>query len=171
MELKKLYRILDANFNRAREGMRVLEEVIRFGAGSVRLQRSLKSSRHALSDVLKNYAVNPRTLLKSRDVRRDVGKRSSRLEETRIDLADIFIANIQRVKESLRALEEFSKLTDRPASRRIKEIRFRLYELEKKAIFELEALRDNLPGTSKRAGSVHARRVGNPRRRRRTPAP
>ena len=148
MTNKKLYRILDANFNRAREGLRVAEEIVRFAMDSSVLQKGFKTCRHQVQRVLEEYAVGARKLLSSRDSQGDIGRAPSALEERRADLAAVFLANVQRVKESLRALEEFSKLVDPKASRLLKEIRFRVYVLEKRALPKLDALRHHLSGSS-----------------------
>lgn len=154
---KKLYRILDANFNRAREALRVSEEIVRFGMDSGVLQKAFKRCRHGVSGVFKRFSVGARELVASRRSGSDVGRGPSRLERSRKDLADVFLANTQRAKESLRALEEFSKLVDEAASKKLKEIRFRVYTLEKRALPKLEALRDHL---SRKAGKPAARRRG-----------
>ena len=160
----RLYRILDANFNRSREGLRVAEEVVRFAVDSAALQKSFKRCRHDIQRVLEGFAISPRELVRSREARGDVGRKPSFLEDRRRDLASVFLANVQRVKESLRALEEFSKLIDPKASRCLKEIRFRVYVLEKRALPKMESLRDHLsrkllkPGQRGAGGSRPARR-------------
>lgn len=79
--------------------------------------------------------------MKSRDVKRDVGKKTAYRESKRKDIADVFYANIERVKESLRVLEEVSKLLDKKISQHFKKIRFRVYELEKKARFGTDRMK------------------------------
>ncbi len=165
---RKLYRILDANLNRAREGLRVSEEIVRFAMDSAPLQKGFKKCRHALKGALERLGASE--LVKSRESGRDVGKGPSRLERSRKDLEGVFMANVQRVKESLRALEEFSKLVDVKASAAFKETRFRVYQLEKRTLPKLEALRDHVSGAIGRARSVVGRRSGGARRRKRRPA-
>ena len=58
----------------------------------------------------------------------------SKSEMSRITCSDIFSANIQRAKESLRALEEFFKLIDKKDSAKFTGLRFKVYEIEKKAL-------------------------------------
>jgi len=53
---------------------------------------------------------------------------------------DIFFANIQRVKESIRVLEEFSKLTNIKSSLKFKRARYKIYAIEKKAAGRISAL-------------------------------
>lgn len=132
---KELYRIIDANFNRSREGLRVCEEVARFVWNSPALTKDLKNVRHSISSVLKDTPATARILNDARDSVNDVGRCAcSKSEMSRITYSDIFGANIQRVKESLRVLEEFFKLIDKKNSARFTDLRFKVYEIEKKAI-------------------------------------
>ncbi len=91
-----------------------------------------KSSNRNSTDMFVEY----------RNVKKDVG-RAVRLqaEMKRCDWRDIFTANIERVKESLRVLEEFFKLVDRKASDRFTILRFKVYDIEKKAIERIESYR------------------------------
>ncbi|MBI5123870.1 MAG: thiamine-phosphate pyrophosphorylase [Candidatus Omnitrophica bacterium] len=132
---KEIFRIIDANFNRSREGLRVCEEVSRFIWNSPPLTRELKSVRHSVSSIIKNTPATSKILLYSRDVDADVG-RPMRLksEMARPGYSDIFTANIQRAKESLRVLEEFFKLIDKKSSAKFTRLRFKVYGIEKKAL-------------------------------------
>jgi hypothetical protein len=138
---KKIYRIIDANFNRSREGLRVCEDISRFILNSSAISRELKAVRHGVSAIIKSSPATATILLESRDAAKDVG-RSFRLktEVKRCGYADIFIASIQRVKESLRVLEEFFKLIDIELAVKLSELRFRAYEIEKKAAKRLSSV-------------------------------
>lgn len=126
-------RIIDANINRAKEGLRVCEEVIRFIVRDKALTSRFKDIRHKLEGFTGAYRRDPR-LLRERESRSDVGRAIPSVTEMRRDgWKDIFSANLQRVKESIRVLEEFSKLDDRRRARGLKELRYTVYELEKKA--------------------------------------
>jgi thiamine-phosphate pyrophosphorylase len=132
-ELHGIYRIIDANINRAKEGFRVCEEVLRFIVCDRTLTSRIKELRHALDAIIADYRADPR-LLNERDSRYDVGRTiPSKSELLRRDWRDVFAANLQRVKESVRVLEEFSKLTDIRAAQKLKSVRYRVYELEKQA--------------------------------------
>ena len=132
---KDILRVIDANFNRSREGLRVCEEVARFIWNSPVLTSKLKSVRHGITEILKDAPVSSKILFETRDVRSDVGRREpKRSEMERVDYSDIFCANIERTKESLRVLEEFFKLIDRGGSAKFTKLRFRVYEIEKKAL-------------------------------------
>jgi len=124
-------RIIDANINRAKEGLRVCEEITRFIIGSPGLTASLKDTRHALKTASQKL-LPVSDLLKERDIRQDVGRNIYGTELKRKDYRDIFFANIQRVKESVRVLEEFAKLKDKNTAIVFKKIRYRLYESEKR---------------------------------------
>ena len=128
---KELYRIIDANFNRSKEGLRVCEDMARFVWDDKMLSAAFKKIRHDL-----NGAVEPLGLLKVlsfRDIQKDVGKATTASELKRSALNDIFWANSQRVKESLRVLEEVTKLLDVQTSQSIKDLRYKVYAIEQKA--------------------------------------
>lgn len=162
MSARPLERILDANFNRAREGLRVCEELCRFVLDEPSLTRRLKAVRHRLGDELRRRVFDPAQLARARDSRADVGRGYDKLESRRDDLASVFIANIERVKESLRVLEEISKTVDARAPARFKSMRFAVYAIEKTGLRQLEALRDH-DGTG-RAGRGGSRTSGGRRR-------
>lgn len=137
VELHGVYRIIDANINRAKEGLRVCEEVLRFIVCDRELTSRFKDARHTLDAVIAQYRADPR-LLRERGSRTDVGRTiPSESELHRGDCRDIFFANLQRVKESVRVLEEFSKLIDIRCARRLKSLRYVVYELEKQSARKL----------------------------------
>jgi thiamine-phosphate pyrophosphorylase len=140
---RKIRRIIDANFNRSGEGLRVCEEVMRFVLNSGRLTAELKEIRHAVARIKKESFVRTMDLVESRDAANDVGKcLAARDAAGRSDCADIFKANLERAKESLRVLEEFFKLFDRKSSARFESLRFKLYDIEKKAYKKIESIRN-----------------------------
>ena len=126
---RKLYRILDANFNRAREGLRVCEDLKRFADPHPRTAESLKRLRHAISKL--TAAFDRKAMLKARDSRGDLGRRPHPLEMNRKNCEDIYGANLQRSKEALRVLEEVLKVISPSQSKTVKSMRFKLYEIEK----------------------------------------
>ena len=102
----QLDRILDANFNRAAEALRVVEEIARFSCGDAHLTRQLKQLRHQLSQLFE--PLQPR-LVRARDTSSDVGRTiSTPTEMSRRDLAAVAAANFDRLGQSLRTLEEFA---------------------------------------------------------------
>lgn len=131
----KIHRLIDANANRLREGLRVLEDISRFIIEDKHLSREYKKARHEITGCLdKNSALATLRLIKERQVKTDVGKKTIVTELKRKNVADIFFANSQRVKESTRVLEEFFKLRNKNKSARLKVLRYKIYNLEKRAI-------------------------------------
>jgi thiamine-phosphate pyrophosphorylase len=112
-----IYRVIDANLNRAKEGLRVCEEITRFILDDSKLTSNFKNLRHKINSHIKG--LDNFSLLS---------------EVKRSGFKDIFSANIQRVKEAVRVLEEFTKLDDVDIALDLKQIRYDIYELEKKVI-------------------------------------
>ncbi len=126
----ELYRILDAAANRAREGLRVLEDYARFGANDRHLAERLKQTRHELAESLQ--ILPPEWLLACRDTQGDVGTAiETRREYVRHDLQDVLTAACKRAQEALRTLEEYGKVVSGSVSRRFEQLRYRVYTLEK----------------------------------------
>lgn len=129
---KSVNRIIDANINRAKEGLRVCEDITRFILDSRQFTLKFKKIRHKLSAL--SATLGPKALLlKERCSVKDVGRLIKANELKRKGVRDIFFANIQRVKESIRVLEEFSKLINIKAALGFKEIRYKIYDIEKQA--------------------------------------
>ncbi len=124
-------RIIDANINRLKEGLRVSEEITRFYLSNYKFTSELKNLRHKIDALAKGLPVTIK-LVKQRDASKDVGRNIYVNELKRKNIQDIFFANMQRVKESVRVLEEFSKLININTAVGFKKIRYRIYELEKK---------------------------------------
>jgi len=122
---KSHLRLLDANLNRLREGIRVVEDIYRYIFNDKITATELKTLRH------KSRIKIHQELLDSRDIKNDVLKVSTSSEQHRTDLNSILIANFKRAQESARVLEEFSKLIDTNTSENFKSIRYELYHLEK----------------------------------------
>lgn len=142
-ESSAVWRVIDANLNRCREGLRVLEDFARFARNDAKLSEELKTLRHELvaaESLLARQGVsaNPdkpqpasSQLLSHRDTVEDVGTTITTLGETqRCDLAGVVLANCRRVQEALRSLEEFGKLVSPEFSAKIKQIRYRTYTLQ-----------------------------------------
>lgn len=101
-------RVLDANANRAAEGLRVVEEFARFALDEAFLAERLKQLRHRLATAI---AVLPQLArLAARDTPGDVGTRISiPTEGQRPTLDAIVAANLERVEQALRCIEEYAK--------------------------------------------------------------
>lgn len=128
-----VYRALDANCNRAREGFRVAEDVARFVLNDPALLNRLKKLRHGVTAAEKSLFQSRQIRLIARDVERDLGKRNrEKSEKIRKTPKDILKANLKRAQEALRSLEEFSKLLNHPVSAKFKRFRYECYQIEEK---------------------------------------
>ncbi|MFA6636093.1 MAG: thiamine-phosphate pyrophosphorylase [Candidatus Omnitrophota bacterium] len=137
-----VYRIMDANLNRVMEGLRVCEDIMRFSSNDEKMTARFKDLRHdiflAVKDIQREHLGE---MVSSRDVN-DVGVKSNESEKTRDDITELFFANAQRGKESLRVLEEILKLFDADLSQKFKKFRFKLYDMEKTAVEQLSVIGD-----------------------------
>lgn len=139
---KDILRIVDANFNRSREGLRVCEDIARFIMNSPALTKELKALRHGISGIIKSSPGMAGNLLESRNPMDDCGRTPDfNIEVPRREARDIFAANIERARESIRVLEEFFKLVDIKLSAKFSRLRFKAYAIEKKALKRLASLR------------------------------
>ncbi len=121
-------RVLDANINRAAEGMRVLEDIARFVLEDKRLCSEVKSCRHELREQTPT--------LYSRSTAEDVGTGISTVQEgNRGSIHDIALAASNRCSEALRVVEEFLKLHN--AENTVESIRYRMYDLSAEIIKQL----------------------------------
>ena len=126
-----IYRILDANANRAREALRVAEEAVRFVLERPDLAEALKRLRHDLRAALAR--LDARALLAARDTAGDVGTAiSTDAERRRESVADVARAAFKRLTEALRAIEEYGKVVDAVMAADVERLRYRAYDLEKR---------------------------------------
>ena len=125
-------RVLDAAANRAREGLRVVEDYLRFVLDDRHLTELCKQLRHDLTDALDQIPQEHR--LASRDTQADVGTvLTTSGEQNRVDPTVVLTANFARLQESLRTLEEFGKLLDADLAAVFKQMRYRTYTLQRAA--------------------------------------
>jgi thiamine-phosphate pyrophosphorylase len=120
-----VYRILDANLDRAREGLRIIEEWCRFGLSNSSLAEECKKMRQELA-ILHTWEIR-----QARDTPTDVGTELSHPgEETRDSIESLLQANLARVQEALRVIEEYGKLYSLNLGSLAKSLRYRVYTLE-----------------------------------------
>jgi len=133
-------RVLDANGNRAREALRVVEDYCRFVLDDAFLSGELKRLRHELTAALETVSLHWR--LESRETLRDVGTAISTAREgerqTPLDVAHV---NLKRLQEALRSLEEFGKLRDTVLGGQLEALRYRAYTLERAIVLGAESRR------------------------------
>lgn len=126
MRDKKVFRVLDVNLNRAREGIRVVEDSVRLIRDDAVMYRKLRRLRHALDETARQLYGS---LMRARHVRGDVGRNMP--AEAFRSPEDIIRANFRRSEESLRVLEEYARLFGRTKTFDFQRIRFKLYQCEK----------------------------------------
>lgn len=123
-------RILDATLNRVREALRVVEDYCRFALDDANLTAECKDIRHQLATA--QTLLGSQRLLAARDTANDVGTVLTALGEyERGSLADVVTANLKRLQEGLRTLEEYGKLVDARFAAAVEQLRYRTYTLER----------------------------------------
>lgn len=122
-------RLLDASLNRVTEGLRVVDDYVRFILDDAHLTRLAKQIRH---DLVAAAKVIPREQrYASRNMAGDVGASiTTESETTRQDATAVCQASCERTKQSLRSLEEYSKLFAGDLAAQFEQLRYRFYELE-----------------------------------------
>ncbi len=129
MDEQIVLKILDANLDRAREGLRVIEEWFRFGGGHPRHVETCKALRQQLG------ASHTEAMRSARDTVYDPGTALSHPDEAiREDGRDLMRVNLSRIQEALRVIEEYAKLSDPALGERAKQWRYQLYTLESAAL-------------------------------------
>jgi thiamine-phosphate pyrophosphorylase len=125
-----VYRIIDANFNRAREALRVIEDFCRFSLSSAPLTTCAKQLRHELSACISKLDAG--RLIAARDILTDVGVgKTVDNQLQRSNLRDCFTAACKRLTESLRTLAEMTQTLNPEVAQTIEKLRFSAYTLEK----------------------------------------
>ncbi len=130
-----ILRLIDANANRAREALRVLEDYARFVLESEELCTKLKGLRHELSQSLRPWLDEA---IVHRDTPGDIGTAiNTDSERTRPDLAAVIVAAGKRAGEAMRAIEEFLKTARAADAAKIESLRYCFYEIEQRIVLTL----------------------------------
>lgn len=120
-----IYRILDANLDRAREGLRIIEEWCRFGLNSEPLTQQCKHLRQELA------LLHSPEIRAARDTSGDPGTELTHdREQERSSIGHLLQVNFSRVEEALRVLEEYGKLDNPQMASTCKQMRYQVYVLE-----------------------------------------
>ncbi len=123
-------RIMDANLNRAREALRVMEEYARFVLDHAMLAKRVKDLRHGLADAV--AASNSDALMVARDTAGDVGTvTEAEGEYQRSDAESVVRAAGKRLSEALRVIEEYAKTFDETLARHVEKLRYTAYDVER----------------------------------------
>ena len=151
-------RIIDANLNRAREALRVMEEFARLGLDDLLLSKAIKEVRHDLAHIVRStqafdnttepdaaaspQALDPQgdALIRSREIVGDVGCGvSTESESQRASATDVVLASCKRLSEALRSIEEYGKIVDPQFAAGVEKLRYRGYELERWLVITMTA--------------------------------
>ena len=157
-----VFRILDAAINRAGEGMRVVEDYVRMVVEDEHLSRQLKQLRHDLTQSV--ASIEPQSRIAARDTIGDVGCQiETESEYQRGSTSDggtqtkggsggeggasnpasgLVQANLARAQQALRTIEEFSKTIDPEIAKRVEQLRYRTYTVEKAVLTTVVSLKN-----------------------------
>lgn len=138
--------MLDANLNRAREALRVMEDCARFVLSDAELAAGLKDARHGVRAIVDALPGACRCVEAWRDTPGDVGVGGTPLtadaERHRATIRDVAVAAGKRAGEALRVIEECVKVgggaaDEADAGAMAKSLRYRVYELERRLVMAL----------------------------------
>jgi len=139
-DLQPIERLLDANLDRAREGLRVLEDWARFGLDRPDLVARSKDLRQRLGLLHRDSYKRAR-----HSATDSAAGLTHPAQSARTSPDQIVAANAARVQEALRVLEEFGRGIDPPLAEEAARCRYRLYDLE------VDLLRAHREGDGRRA--------------------
>jgi thiamine-phosphate pyrophosphorylase len=125
---RAVWRLLDANANRAREGLRVVEDTARFVLERADASAALRTLRHRLDALVRDHYA---TLLKHRDVDNDPGRKNASTPH-RGGVPALLASNFKRCEEALRVMEEYGRVISPKAVSGVQAIRYQVYLWEKK---------------------------------------
>jgi len=124
-ETDAVFRILDANLDRAREGIRIIEEWCRFALDNPSLAQKCKHIRQTLA------SWHTEQIRQARNTPQDTGTELSHpQEEKRDNCQQLLHINFARTQEALRVLEEYGKVYDPNLGNTCKQLRYQVYSLE-----------------------------------------
>ncbi|OHB79131.1 MAG: thiamine-phosphate diphosphorylase [Planctomycetes bacterium RBG_16_64_12] len=126
----RVLRVIDAALNRGREGLRVVEDYVRFVLDDAHLTGQMKALRHELTALFSHLSLGRR--LAARETQADVGTGATvSSERLRTDPHGVLAANFTRLEESLRTLEEFGKILDLDLAAKLEQLRYRTYTIQR----------------------------------------
>ncbi len=128
-------RIIDVNLNRLTEGLRVIEDIVRFNFED---RETLNTIRNLKQKIWQNMGEMRKKVIWSRKSEQDIGRSAKFDNIKRTNLVDVLTANFKRSQESARVLEEVFKLKDDQIAGLFKNIRFTLYDVEKELVKKIK---------------------------------
>lgn len=139
MPRASVWRLIDANANRALEGLRVCEDLLRFHYDQARLYRHLRRLRHAVGAGVRRLPGGRMILLQARNSREDEGRQTKTVRAASV--SQLLVINFQRAKEALRVLEECCRLVAPAQSRAFQRLRFQTYDAERECLLHVATVR------------------------------
>ncbi len=127
-------RMMDANYNRAKEALRVSEDILRFVLNDKKISSRCKFLRHRLTQIFLTLSIPYAKIVQSRRSRHDVGREFVLSDQKHPRPVDIFLSNVKRAEEATRVLEEVARAVFPNKARSFERLRFSIYELEKQAL-------------------------------------
>jgi thiamine-phosphate pyrophosphorylase len=127
-------RIIDANLNRCREGLRVVEDSLRFILNDEQLYKKIRNIRHKADKILRSDYGN---FINERNSLDDSGRQMPEISKK--SLQEMVIVNFKRAQESLRVLEEYSKVFAPEKSEEFKKQRYAAYITEKEVYLKYKS--------------------------------
>jgi thiamine-phosphate pyrophosphorylase len=131
------YRLLDANADRAAEGLRVAGDVARFVLNDDAVASQLRAIRSEHWRILAKVPGLQDAGLRSRDSIGDVGR--DYVAARHQDLLQLTRSNLHRAQESLRVLEETVRTVAPDLCPAYTQLRYRCYDLEPLLLDKLQA--------------------------------
>ncbi|MCM8825406.1 MAG: thiamine phosphate synthase [Candidatus Omnitrophica bacterium] len=126
-------KIIDANFNRVREALRVIEDILRFSKTDTELALKLREIRHAFTSSYIKYFGS--LAIVSRNVKNDPGKENK--PYTAKNIRQIVVRNFLRAEEGLRSIEECSIITSPSSTKAWQKLRFAIYQIEQQTLIKM----------------------------------
>lgn len=127
---------MDANANRAREALRVLEDAARFALDDAELSGRLKAIRHGLQGALASLPSG--WLEANRDAAGDVGTAiDGQFEGARATHHEVVAAAGKRLGEALRSIEECMKVVVPATACVVEALRYSSYDAERDLLMRM----------------------------------
>lgn len=142
-------RLIDANLNRVREGLRACEDISRFIYEQKDWFLSFRNLRHQVTQ-LALERMDLSRLIQFRDSENDLGRGIDAMKKGNPSIQDLLIRNLQRIKEGFRVLEEFGCEIDPSVRQAFQTLRYTVYDLEKRIVHQLNAT--DQPSALRRSG-------------------
>ena len=131
-------RIIDVNLNRLDESLKFIEDIVRLYFADRVLLSQTRLIRNAFRDFKKSLPL--KEIIRSRRSTEDPGRPAKFDERTKKPISAVILSNMSRAKEASRTLEELGKAFGVESSGLIKEIRFKIYDLEKDIVRHLDKI-------------------------------